>query len=64
MINEKQGKKWIELKKPLGSCSHCVHNLECEPLQNHVLDSTLNGKYRFQCPILVEVDEDIEYGCD
>jgi len=56
MKNEKQDKKWIELKKLLGDCSSCIHKLECKSLQDYV-QSMLNGEYKFQCPILIEADE-------
>ena len=54
------GKKWVELNEPMGDCRCCVHQDECAPLKK-TAQKQLNGKYRFRCPILIEVDEDIVY---
>jgi len=53
------GRKWIGLDEPIGDCQYCIHQDECAPLKQHV---HLNGNYRFRCPILIEIDENIEYG--
>ena len=55
------GRKWIGLDEVMGDCRHCIHQDECAPLKQHVSQEHLNGHYRFRCPILIEVDENIEY---
>ena len=55
------GKKWVGLDEPIGDCECCIHQNECAPLKQHVLDKHLNGEYQFRCPILIEVDENVEY---
>ncbi|MGB7532979.1 MAG: hypothetical protein WA977_08425 [Halobacteriota archaeon] len=54
------GRKWVGLDEPMSDCRFCIHQDECAPLKRHVQEH-LNGNYRFQCPILIEVDENIEY---
>ena len=54
-------KKWVGLDKPMGDCQCCIHQDECAPLKQHVQEKGFNGHYRFRCPILIEVDENIKY---
>ena len=56
------GEKWVGLDEPMGDCQCCIHQDECAPLKQHIQKKGLNGHYRFRCPILIEVDENIEYG--
>lgn len=55
------GTKWVGLDEPIDDCRCCIHQDECAPLKQHVSQKHLNGNYRFRCPILIEVDENIEY---
>lgn len=55
------GRKWIGLDEVMDDCRHCIHQDECAPLKQHVQQEYHNGHYRFRCPILIEVDENIEY---
>ena len=56
-------KKWIPLNTPMGNESKgCKLDHFCKPLQDIALE---RGIYKFRCPLLVEVDEDVEFGeCD
>ena len=56
------GTKWVGLDELMGDCRYCTHQDECAPLKHHVSQKHLNGNYQFRCPILIEVDENIEYG--
>jgi len=55
------GRKWVGLDEPMGNCQCCIHKEECAPLKERVQEEHLNGNYRFRCPILIKVDENIEY---
>ena len=52
-------KKWVALKEPMGACSCCIHEAECEPIRKHTEGEYLNGRYKFRCPILIEIDEEV-----
>ena len=50
--------KTIPLSEPMGGCdSCCVHNNQCK----EIINSMENSNIQFRCPLLVEVDDDIEY---
>lgn len=56
-------KKWTPLNEPMGNESECCRNAHhCKPFQ----DIALKNKFiKFRCPLVVEVDEDVEFGeCD
>lgn len=56
-------KKWIPLNDLMGNESKCCKNdYLCKPLQ----DIARKNKFiKFRCPLIVEVDEDVEFGeCD
>ena len=55
-----EGFELVPLIEPMGSCHCCKHQDECDSIRKHI-QSCFNMKYRFRCPIIIEVDENIVY---
>ena len=54
MTEDQMVERWASLIEPMGSCSCCVHQNQCEELKR-----CSDGRIRFRCPLQIEVN--VEY---